>query len=63
MLSLFVGFTAGCQLFKENGIFLRDKGQMELTYEHPALFLCLFVSLRWKNIGTDESRALQDGNF
>lgn len=30
-LSSFAGFTTGRRLFKENGIFLWDKGHMELT--------------------------------
>lgn len=31
MLTSFVSFTAGCQLFKENEMSLSDKGHMELT--------------------------------
>lgn len=31
MLSSFVGSTAGRQHFKENELFLQDKGHMELT--------------------------------
>lgn len=58
-LSSFAGFTIGCRLFKENEIFLRDKGHMDLTS-----LACLQPHTeRMRTEGEKKERALQDCNF